>query len=163
MFFYLFVSVFYVVGFALLGYGGWQWKKSTEAGSWPTTAGTITASSIEVHSDSDGDAYKVNVEYAYRVGGVEYVGDRLAFGYVSSSGRKVHEAILKKLEEAKQVEVRYDPADPQNAVLSFGMHRSIRLILAFAIVWLLFTLGFSYLAWTASHGDAVLLKNLIVH
>ena len=58
--------------------------------------------------------------------------------------------------------MRYDPSDPSVSCLSFGLHRSIRVMLAFAVTWLLFVLGFTLLIWLSSGRDAVLLDNLSV-
>jgi len=157
-----FLGVFFLVGFGLLGYGLFQMKQSSAAGSWPTTRGTIVSCSLSDETDSDGDTmYVVKIEYSYSVRGADYTGDRLAFGYGGDSSRKAHDAILAKLQSAEHVDVRYDPREPANAVLSFGVHRSIRTTLVFAITWLAFVTGFALILWTASRGDDTLLRNLV--
>jgi hypothetical protein len=161
--FALFISVFYLVGFAILGYSLWNARRSTQAAGWPTTPGTVTHLAIEEKSDSEGGTtYKVNVRYTYTVDGVGYEGDQLAFGYVASSGREAHDEIHSKLKNARQIAVRYDPSDPAVSCLSFGLHRSIQLGCAFAITWLAFVIGFTLIVLLASRGDNVLLENLLV-
>ncbi len=160
--FAVFISVFYAVGFGLLGYGLWSARRSTQAAAWPTAPGTITHLAVEEHSDGDGTSYEVKVKYTYTVDGVAYEGSRPAFGYASSSGREAHEQIHRKLKEAKAVAVRYDPSEPSVSCLSFGLHRSIQIALAFAVTWLLFVIGFTLLFWLFSRHDAVLLENLSV-
>jgi hypothetical protein len=64
--------------------------------------------------------------------------------------------------DAKTVAVRYDPSDPSVSCLSFGLHRSIQITLAFAVTWLLFVTGFTLLYWLFSLRDDVLLDNLLV-
>jgi hypothetical protein len=163
-FFAIFISLFYIVGFALLGYGLWSAKRSTEAAGWSTVRGTVTQCKLEHHSDSDGGTtYEVKVQYTYSVGGQQYTGSRLAFGYSASSGQEAHQEIMTALENAKGVEVRYDPLDPASSTLSYGIHRSIQFMLAFAVTWLLFVFGFTVIWWLASRSDSVLLQNLIVH
>jgi hypothetical protein len=157
-----FISIFYLVGFGLLGYGIWSARRSTVAAAWPSTPGTVTQLSVEDKSDNDGNSYEVKVEYTYTVDGVAHTGSRLAFGYSASGGREAHDEIYRKLKEAKTVAVRYDPDDPSVSCLSFGVHRSIQLALAFAITWLAFVLGLTVLVWLFSRGDAVLLDNLSV-
>jgi hypothetical protein len=157
-----FISIFYVVGFSILGYGVWAARRSTQAAGWPTVQGTITNVAIQTNYDSDGDTYKVKVAYAYTVGGTAHTGSRLAFGYAGSSGRAAHEKIYEKLHNAESVAVRYDPADPSSSVLSVGIHRSIQFMLAFAIIWLAVLFGLTLAWWIASRNDNVLLKNLIV-
>src|SRR5262249_1886620 len=114
------------------------------------------------NSDSDGTTYEVQVEYVYTVGGTEYRGSRLAFGYSGSSGREGHAEIHDKLKAAKSVDVRYDPEDPASSTLSFGIHRSIQFTLTFAITWLAVMVGFTVIWWLASRSDNVLLRNLSV-
>ncbi|MBY0231024.1 MAG: DUF3592 domain-containing protein [Gemmataceae bacterium] len=157
-----FISIFWLVGFGLLGYGLWSARQSTVAGSWPTVPATITSLELVEDRDSDGVAHEVKVKYAYTVDGTAYEGSRLAFGYGGSSGRKAHEQIHQRLKEAKAVQARYDPADPSRSCLSFGIHRSIQLMLVFAITWLLFVAGFTALLWLFSRPDTVLLDNLSV-
>jgi hypothetical protein len=160
--FAVFISVFYVVGFGLLGYSLWSALRSTQAGAWPTTPATIKSLEVRENSDSDGSTYEVKVQYTYTVDGVAHEGTRLAFGYGGSSGREAHDEIHRRLKDAKSVAVRYDPADPSVSCLSFGLHRSIQITLAFAVTWLLFVFGFTLLFWLFSRRDTVLLDNLSV-
>ena len=159
-FFVVFISFFYVAGFGLLGYSLLSMKRSTAAAAWPTASGTIVSCDLETNSDSDGNTYEVKVTYKYSVGSREMTNDVLAFGYCASSGRKAHLEIFNKLKAANTLDVRYDPSDPQTSVLSYGFHRSIQFLLAFAVTWLLFVVGFTIIWWVASRGDQVLLQNL---
>lgn len=159
-FFAAFISVFYAVGFGLLGYGLWSAHRSTQAATWPTCPGTLTSLEVRENSDGDGTTYEVKVQYAYTVDGVAYEGTRLAFGYAGSSTRAAHEAIHRRLKEATTVAVRYNPAHPSVSCLSFGLHGSIQTLLAFAVTWLLFVFGFTLLCWLSSRPDTVLLDNL---
>ena len=154
----LFISIFSLPGFAILGYGLWSMKRSTEPASWPTTQGRIVSCALE--GDSDDNAYKVQVSYSYSVHGVNFTNDKLAFGYERNSGRNAHQEILSKLEAARTVDVRYDPMDPQTSVLSFGVHRSIQLVIVGAFTWLAFVFGFTITEWVGAQGDRALLRNL---
>jgi hypothetical protein len=160
--FIVFISIFYLVGFGLLGFGLWSARRSTQAAAWPTTPGTITQLSIQEHSDSEGTSYEVKVQYQYTVDGIAYEGSRLAFGYGASSGKEAHDEIHNKLKGAKIVAVRYDPSNPSVSCLSFGLHRTIQLTLAFAVTWLVFVIGFTLFIWLISGRDAVLIENLSV-
>lgn len=161
--FVLFISVFYAVGFGLLGCGLWNVMRSSQAGAWPTVPGKTTHLAIDEHPGSEGGtSYEVKVKYTYTVGGVAYEGSRLAFGYGGSSGRDAHERIYQKLQAAKTVAVHYDPSEPSVSCLSHGVHRSIQIMLAFACTWLLFVIGFTVLFWLFSLSDTVLLDNLSV-
>ena len=159
--FAIFMSVFYLLGFVVLGFGIWSARRSTQAANWPTTPGVLKNLALK-ENNNDGTTYEVQVEYAYTVAGTEYRGNRLAFGYAASSGSEAHTEIYEKLKAAKSVEVRYDPDDPATSTLSFGIHRSIQFMLVFAITWLAFVIGFTVVWWVASRSDNVLLQNLSV-
>lgn len=159
-----FIGVFYLVGFGLLIYGVYCAKRSLTSGKWPIAEGKLSRCELVQSSDGDGGTvYSVAVEYGYFVGGKEYSGDQLAFGYSASSHRDGHQAIAEKLKKCDTVDVRYDPFSPETSVLSFGIHRSIKFILIFAVTWLLFVVGFSLLWWTGMGDDSVLLRNLSTH
>ena len=160
--FTIFISLFYAIGIGLLGFGLWSAWRSTQAAHWPTVPGTITSLDLKTNSDGDGTTHQVHLEYTYTVADHVYRGSRLAFGYSGSSGRDAHEEIYEKLKAAKSVDVRYDPDDPASSVLSFGIHRSIQLVLIFAITWLVFVIGFTSLWWLSLSSDNVLLQNLSV-
>lgn len=162
--FFLFMSSFYLVGFGVLGYGVWAARRSTQVANWPTTQGNLANVALKENSDSDsGTNYEVKVEYTYTVDGQEYHGSRLAFGYGSSSNHQAQTEIYEKLKAAKSVDVRYDPVNPASSALSYGMHVSIRFVLAFAITWLAFVIGFTLLWMLSSGSDKVLLQNLSIH
>ena len=160
-FFVAFISIFYAVGFGLLGYSVICLKRSTDAAAWPTVPGRLTNCELNCDHDTDGDTFQVQVRYEYAVAGKDLSNDVLAIGYSASSGKSVHQEIFDRLDAADTVQVRYDPADPGNSVLSYGVHRSIQFLLAFAITWLLFVIGFTVLWWLSSRGDVVLLRNLV--
>lgn len=155
------ISVFYAVGFGLLGYALYSWKRSTDAANWPTAVGTIQSCELRSHSDGEGTTHQVQVRYRYEAEGREWTNDVLAFGYSGSSGRQSHLQIVDRLQSAETVQVRYRPNDPQTSVLSFGFHRSIKLMLTFAIFWLTFVIGFTILFWIGASDDGVLLENLV--
>ena len=164
MFFTAFISIFYAIGIGILLYALWSAKRSNAAANWPTSNGTITNCILNQANDGDGGTtYEVKVKYNYAVNGQTFSSSRLAFGYAGSSGRNAHQQIYETLRSARSVTVRYDPGDPSNSTLSFGIHRSIRFQFAFAITWLAFVFGFTVIWWVASQNDNVLLQNMIVH
>lgn len=158
--FLIFMSVFYLIGFGLLGYGLWAARRSTQVANWPTTQGNLTKVSLAEKSDDDGATYEVQVEYTYTVAGQAHSSSRLAFGYAASSNQKAQSEIYEKLKAAKSVDVRYDPDNPTASALSYGIHGSIRIILVFAVTWLGFVLGCTLFWILMSISDKVLLENL---
>jgi hypothetical protein len=161
-FFTIFIGLFFLIGFGLLGYGLWSAWQSSRVSDWPTAPGTLTHVDLKKKTDNESTMYEVVVEYSYDVGGKSYTGSRLAYGYTSSNAREMHTSIYDKLVRGKTVDVRYDPADPATSALSFGIHRSIQLSLIFAVVWLVFTFGFLLIWKLALAEDSVLLQNMTV-
>jgi hypothetical protein len=159
----LFLGLFLAIGLGLLGYGLWMVKRSGEAAYWPIAPGTLSECNLSQRAGSKGGTtYEVTVKYRYNVAGQNYDGTRIAFGYLGSNGRDTHAAIHERLAGAQQIEVRYDPADPATAVLSYGTHRTIQFMLAFACTWLAFVSGFIFLWYLSTRPDDVLLQNLLV-
>lgn len=150
-YFLVLIGIFYAIGIGGLWYSLHLIKRSQQPAGWPLAVGTIESCDLDSHIDYDDDGevtfYQVKVNYSYTVGGRELMNDVLVFGYCATNSQKVHQEIFDKLAAAHTVQVRYDPSDPQTSVLSFGVHRSIWLSLAFAILWLLLVSGFTIIWW----------------
>lgn len=160
--FFAFFALFLAIGLAMLGYGARVWWKSNRVAEWPTVQGTLLERELTQDSDSDGTTYRVKVRYAYTVGSYDFQSDRIAFGYMGSSGRASHQAIYDKLMRGETVRVRYDPADHTQAALVFGLNNSTLMLIIFGTVWTMFTLGLMLLFWIGSRPDALLVERLIV-
>jgi hypothetical protein len=145
-------EAFFLVGLGMLGAGLRSLYRGRQALSWPTTEGRILESSVQEDSGGESTTWQVKVRYSYSVGGTEFEGKRVAFGYSGSSTYEEHEGIYRKLQPSARVRVRYEPGNPGNSVLAAGFNRSTFLLLAFAVTWLLFTTGFTVL-WTSSSGQ----------
>ncbi|MCC7250114.1 MAG: DUF3592 domain-containing protein [Lysobacter sp.] len=135
-----FFAVFLAIGFGVLGFAGHAWWKSQEVERWPATQGRLLERSLEKNGYSDGSTYLVKVRYGYSVAGRRYESDRIAFGYVRSSGLDSHRAIYEKLMLGDSVRVRYNPDDPAEATLAYGLNKSILTLLIFGAIWTVFTL-----------------------
>ncbi len=159
---FLFFGLFFAVGVAILGFGVRSLWKSQQVGHWPTTWGTFLERELLSDSDSDGTTWRVQVRYAYRVAGVEYISDRVAFGYAGSSGYEAHRAIHEKLMRGDSVKVRYNPDQPAEAALADGLNFSTVFLLIFGTVWTLFTLGLFSLFFLSNRADTGMLERLIV-
>jgi hypothetical protein len=161
--FAVFMSLFFAVGFGLLGYSLYNGRLAAMAKRWPTVEGQITKCELKASTDSDGTTYTANVSYSYAVDGTLYIGDQIAFGYAGDSGRDAHQEIVNRLSGARSVVVRYDPADPSRSVLSCGLNRSTLRLVIFSVMWLLFVTGFTIL-WCMTGGiDNSILRTLVVH
>ncbi len=161
----IFISVmalFVLIGLGMLGFSIRNLIYSQKPRAWPTVQGKVVSSEIRTKSASDSTTHEVRVTYKYQVAGLEYEGKRLAYGYGGSSNRNSHELILKKLKEAKTVSVRYDPAKPSEAVLSFGMTNGTLFLLVFGVIWTTFITGFIFIAQMSKQGEVGILNTLII-
>ena len=115
-------------------------RKVAQAASWPSTLGTVTLSTIQMRSDSEGGstAYPV-VHYSYNVMGQPYQGRKVMPGpdIGGSGARKVVERYL----QGAQVMVYYNPQKPSDALLERGMPGFIKWFWIILVVIDVFLLG----------------------
>lgn len=134
-------------GLVLAGFGTVTWAQVSASSGWPVAQGRILAS--RVHSsvstgppDEHGRSettitHLVDVTYEYTVAGAAYRGDRYArdgsnyFADAASAQR-----LVASLPPGAPVEVRYDPADPSQAVLTPGDLSGAQVPLAIGVVML---------------------------
>lgn len=91
-------------------------RKMAAVSQWPSTMGTVLASTIEWRhsSDSGSTAYPV-VQYSYQVNGQAYQSYKLAPGpEVGGTGAN---KVVARYPAGAQVMVFYDPQNPSDAVL----------------------------------------------
>lgn len=157
-----FFGLFLLVGLVMLGAAGRSWWKSNQVEAWPVVDGEVIERDFSVDSDSEGTSYRAVVRYRYTVAGRSYESDRIAFGYVGSSGRDSHQAIHDALSRSDRVGVRYNPADPAEAALAYGLNKSMVMLMVFGVVWTFFTLGLASLFWLSESRDAALVERLIL-
>lgn len=131
------LTLFLVIGMIALWIGIGEIIKSITAGKWPMVYATIR--SVELKEDDS--TYAVKVIYSYKIGGVEYQGDTLSFGYSASSGIEAHKQIYEKLEKAEIIEARYNPKNHSESCLTYGISRSHLLGITLTISWLLLTIA----------------------
>jgi len=111
---------------------GWLWRRGQQAASWPVVSGTITRARVEARKQRMGNTlyrqasrstyYRPALAYRYEVNGATFEGRRAQFG--ERIGWDKDAAAMKRLidryPEGQPVQVRYDPARPQEAVLAAG-------------------------------------------
>jgi hypothetical protein len=92
--------------------------------SWPQVQGVVTASEIANTRISKGKSsvagYRADIEYTYAVGGTEFVGWALYFGYRESTERDRALALVDRFPRGREIPVWYNPARPETAVLEPG-------------------------------------------
>lgn len=137
--------VLMLVALLLGGIGWFQARGVRTAQTWSTTDGEVLEATVEkyLHSTRDGTmtAYRPHITYGYRVGGREYVGERLNFGSgVHSSIRGFAENKVKQFPTGSKVRVYYDPQNPNEATLERSSP-STRLYYVIAGILLVIALG----------------------
>ena len=113
-----------------LGLFAWAWTAYRDGRlslGWPSVSGQVTSSSVTLETtqaDSDSrleSTYYPSVSYDYRVDGQALKGSRIGIGGAVGTARKEDaEAVAKRYAVGSKVDVYYDPANPEYAVLVRG-------------------------------------------
>lgn len=117
-----FCWLFILVGLGIVGCGVWTLIKSIRTNDWPITNGVIQ--SAHQHSESGGEGgttYSAAVTYIYQVADLNYTGNKIAIGQMSSSSDYA-QGILNRYPVGKKIPVHYSPTNPAEAVLETGVH-----------------------------------------
>ena len=132
-----------VLGLLLLGFGAWFVQEAMAARNWPSTTGTLISASVRSSrgSSSTSRRYQVQLTYRYRVDGKSYTSNRYRLGDGPTAGdyteREQARQEASRWEEGQEVEVYYDPDEPESAVLvreaSWGVYVPTILGLCFGL------------------------------
>jgi hypothetical protein len=125
-------------------------KQAVAASRWPVAEGRVVSSTTESFKTRVGGAhtgqlvtfYQAVVEYSYRVDGRDYHGTRLSFGGKQSTAEGPAKRKAARYPSGSTVQVRYDPADPSQAVLETRVALSWLLLVA-SVVFLGLAVRFS--------------------
>lgn len=113
------------------------------AARWPTVIGTMNSYKIGEICDSDGAVFSFNLSYSYEVLGLKYHGNRISFFNYGSSQSPKATRLHQKFSKARTVKVRYNPKNPSESCLSYGLTRSAVGVLVFFLMWLLLVSAFA--------------------
>ncbi len=144
------LTVFFLVGATIAGFGMRTVLQARESGSWPSVPGIIRSSTVASQRGSKGGTtYKPEVTYSYTVDGTEYRGDLIAYGLKgsSSSSRSFAQYYDAKYPEGATVPVAYDPAHPQTSVLEPGVSKRAFILVVFGAVFAMNALMFGLISW----------------
>lgn len=116
----------FVFIFLLAGLGLWYAGRKLEADArranrWPVTDGVLESCEVVSKSSTpreEPSTWHLELRYSYEVDGVTYHSDRYAFGYGGGYDDAKHRRIAAALKASPKLLVRYDPAQPQEAVLN---------------------------------------------
>ncbi|HEX4966272.1 MAG TPA: DUF3592 domain-containing protein [Thermoanaerobaculia bacterium] len=145
-----FFGVFFLIGAAAFYFATVRpAMQALAARSWTETECTVLSSQVGTHSGSDSDTYSVDVVYTYEVEGRGYQSNRYGFLGGSSSGRAGKEEVVARYPPGARVPCWYDPAHPEQAVLS----REPSAEWLFGLIPLVFVLvGAAGMAWAFRAG-----------
>jgi hypothetical protein len=109
--------------------------QAQRAGSWPTARGRILESRIDVDESEDEEGgttrwFTPRVRYGYEAGGQVNEGDRIRFGAMRTADGSKAEAWAAPYPAGAEVEIRYNPLDPADAVLETGKPAGTHLMMS---------------------------------
>lgn len=128
----LIAFVAYAAVFAIVAQQVWKFWLGRQARTWPSVTGRVTEARIvrgrlpgdhdsRLRSEREGDEYfAIEVRYDYVVRGKAYVGTRFSFGVDHFPDYDSAIDALHGVSAGREVEVYYDPRQPQRAVLRTG-------------------------------------------
>jgi hypothetical protein len=126
---WVFVAGFMSLGIFFVALGGYEFWEGSKTKVWPATSGRVIESEIETRSSSShrhGKAsrrdtdYSVGVRYSYEVAGQKFEGQRLRYGNESHDKQSSAKQEQSLYPAGKEVQVFYDPGNPQSSVLVKG-------------------------------------------
>lgn len=88
---------------------------------WPHVHGVVVDSHVELCCSDDNTSYDVIVRYEYHVSEMQFVGTRISYGDHGSGNKLKQETIASKYPAGHQVNVYYDPENPQASILKQGV------------------------------------------
>jgi hypothetical protein len=95
-----------------------DWHSGLASMGWPTVPGKVVRSQVTPGRGGRAPSYKADVQYEYEVGGRQYVSSRISFGdHSRGDQRAASEALVDRYPPQRVVEVHYDPAAPEVAIL----------------------------------------------
>lgn len=98
-----------------------EWRTADVSSTWPTTPGTVTASSITMHQRGSAKTWTAHVAYVYNVSGATHRGTLIHLGgFPSYDSETEARAVQARYAEGATPVVFYDPTNPATAVLEPG-------------------------------------------
>ncbi len=125
-------------GLVVLGWGMWQLSRMRRAQSWPSVEGRVREASLEGERLEESErTLATEVRYTYEVGTRLYTGRRVNFGdelKLASRFRRSATA-LSRLIQGNRVNVRYNPANPDDAVLDVSSVPRLKAAVGLALTY----------------------------
>lgn len=117
----LFAGVFFLLAIALAFYTGSRTYHKLEAASWPAAQAEVVSSSAAIRILKGGSFWCLNLRYRYLVDGKEYTSKQISTSRLREAGCDRKESVVAEMVEqlppGEKIEIRYNPASPDAAVL----------------------------------------------
>lgn len=115
--------------------------KSLQSQDWPQVNCVITTSEVITNHSSDGNTYKVNIQFSYQYDGQHYNGGSYDFSDISSSGRKSKSQIVRQYPVDSQALCYVNPAQPSQAVITNTIPKIAYFTIPFSSIFILIGAG----------------------
>lgn len=147
--------------------------EARESGSWPTVAGKIIRSEMDVDTDdrrvtsrnrsrTDSKFYSAKIEYEFEVNGTTQRGSRIAAIQYMNANKEHVQKILNKYSLDRAVKVSYKPDDPSVCVLEPGSWGGVSVLFGLAAVFTLVPLGALFVVWRIGKSGVTSQSSVIV-
>jgi hypothetical protein len=128
-------GIFSLGGLGMLGFGGHKVAEGRASEGWPTAGGKVTASSVATHRSYDSHdhrehiTYGADVRYTFEVAGAAHTGKDVTLADMSTSSRSSADETVGRYPVGREVQVHYDPDDPDHCCLEPGLGGGVYVIL----------------------------------
>ncbi len=110
--------LFSLLAIGLVVLGLFTLRESRRSRGWQATSGRVVSSNVNDFVAKDGThSYRPMVVFAYSVGALRLMSNRISFRSLSTPDRAAAERYVQKYPAGKTVELYYDPQEPDRAVL----------------------------------------------
>lgn len=92
--------------------------KTWQAQSYPRVPGEITHSDVRGDAGNAGNSFRADVRFRYTVNGEEFTGTRLHFFGFHENNLVLIKGVVENFPIGKQIDVFYNPGDPNDSALS---------------------------------------------
>ena len=144
--------------------------EARESASWPTAAGKIIRSEMEIDSKesrtgtrtrSNSKFYSAKIEYEFEINGATQRGSRIAAVQDMNANKEHVQKVLNKYPLDRAVTVSYKPDDPNACVLEPGSWGGVGVLLGLAAVFTLVPLGFLIAIWRIGNNNVTARSSVI--
>ncbi len=137
-----------------------RYLRGKRSAGWPSGDGVITSSWINSRYAKGTMWYHGEIEYRYRVQGVDYKGSALSLGRPTWGNQDAWRRILDRYPAGKPVKVFYEPGHPWEGILEPGLHEEMEDLYKLDLIFLWGSVGMFAVCFLWYH-DAEKSKSLV--